>query len=496
MASASEFQHLNLLLVKRGTARLHGGGDQNPQTIANKQNRASHRDNIMYEACELQSYWTVVHEQRGQEGLPRLTQGIPLLLKIDDAIDIDSIRNKFNFELISEENDGYVIVASSDIELRQFKKIIDEFSQSIHGSTIAASIFEVVKEDNNTNRLDRILDESIRERWDAISSNDTLVVEITISCSGCEVPPKRPTKGVRMKEETYQRKLQEWQAQFNGVYINWDKLRLERMNDIERIFSEYNSEILDEFEDTTDCTIPDNFRIKVKLSGKALKDFAQNYPYIFEVADTEEIFSTNPNTPSMVNLYDIDNVLSPNQDSPTVCVIDSGIQENHFMISGAMKSNSFCFLPSQSITDTADYVHRGGHGTRVAGAILYGDNIPKYGTVQLETWIENARVLDQNCCMPATLLPDKLIKNIINKYHNQECPTKIFNHSINSIAPCKTKHMSAWAHEIDKLSHTKDVLFIQSIGNVRIKRDGEQPWSARPSCFGAYLSRLSRSANL
>jgi hypothetical protein len=52
-------------------------------------------------------------------------------------------------------------------------------------------------------------------------------------------------------------------------------------------------------------------------------------------------------------------------------MIDSGIQENHPLLANAIDHNySRSWVPSE-IDLTADLVSNGGHGTRVAGAILY-----------------------------------------------------------------------------------------------------------------------------
>ena len=48
----------------------------------------------------------------------------------------------------------------------------------------------------------------------------------------------------------------------------------------------------------------------------------------------------------------------PADDAPTVCVIDSGIQEGHRWLAPAIDSaTSRCFLPGVEPDDVADYVH-------------------------------------------------------------------------------------------------------------------------------------------
>ena len=115
-----------------------------------------------------------------------------------------------------------------------------------------------------------------------------------------------------------------------------------------------------------------------------------------------------------------------------------------------------------------DEVVNGGHGTRVAGAALFGESVPIGQTYEAAFWIQNARVLDQNIGMPRRLFPPALMEAVVARFHSGSQPTRIFNQSINARTPCRQRHMSAWAATIDRLSHDKDVLFVQSAGNILI----------------------------
>ena len=142
--------------------------------------------------------------------------------------------------------------------------------------------------------------------------------------------------------------------------------------------------------------------------------------------------------------------LPPPATAPTVCVIDSGIQEGHVLLEPAIdKTSSFSFLPDRPHSDVADFVRPGGHGTRVAGAVLYGETVVRSGEVPLELWIENARILDDDCRLPVELFPPAAMREVIEKFHLGPRGTRIFNHSINAASPCRTRHMSAWAAEMD-----------------------------------------------
>jgi hypothetical protein len=157
-------------------------------------------------------------------------------------------------------------------------------------------------------------------------------------------------------------------------------------------------------------------------------------------------------------------------------VIDSGIQEAHALIQPAIdQTTSYCFLPGKNSDEVSDYVAPGGHGTRVAGAVLYGENVAQNYTSQLPFWIQNARVLDEDNSMPVEMFPPEAVRAVVERFHQGPRQTRIFNHSINATAPCRTRYMSAWAAEIDLLCATYDVLFVQSSGNLPLTGTNPQP---------------------
>jgi len=64
-------------------------------------------------------------------------------------------------------------------------------------------------------------------------------------------------------------------------------------------------------------------------------------------------------------------------------------------------------LPGKPTTDVGDFVQPGGHGTRVSGAVLYGEEVAKNGAPKLPFWIQNARVLNEQNKMPEEVFPPK-----------------------------------------------------------------------------------------
>lgn len=128
MPGEHNFEHLPLLLRRQGRARLKGGGKSSPQTRANKNAREAHSASLTRSAHSLTTNWRQRKEQSQEERLPVIPQGIPILLQVDPILDLDVLRDKFAFEIVAEQEEGYVIVAAQDIELTPFLEMVNGFS--------------------------------------------------------------------------------------------------------------------------------------------------------------------------------------------------------------------------------------------------------------------------------------------------------------------------------------------------------------------------------
>ena len=263
--------------------------------------------------------------------------------------------------------------------------------------------------------------------------------------------------------------MKTWTDQRNDAYAAWDDLSESRYKEVKSFVDAYSGEVLNEFGTPhTEITLADSFSLRIRLKGKGLRDLVLNYPFLFEVVEPDDISLPQTLREAIARHSDMLTLVPPPPNAPTICVIDSGLQEQHYLLELAVdQASSCCFLPGVSETDIADYVRPGGHGTRVAGAILYGESVPREKSFSLMCWLQNARVLDNDCKMPERLFPPTLLQELVSRYHKGPRTTRIFNHSITASAPCRTRHMSAWAAEIDQLSHLCDVLFVVSTGNLR-----------------------------
>jgi hypothetical protein len=153
MPGEHNFEHLPLLLRYQGRARLRGGGTQSPQTRANKNARQAHSAALLTASQALSTNWQDRKAQRQIQALPIIPEGIPILLQVDPGLDLDVLRDKFAFEIVAEQEEGYVIVASEDIELAPFLEMVNGFAVQIHGSATIASVHRLFDDPDQIDRL-------------------------------------------------------------------------------------------------------------------------------------------------------------------------------------------------------------------------------------------------------------------------------------------------------------------------------------------------------
>lgn len=462
------FYHLSLPLIYRGRPKLNGRGQESEKTLKNLQNRKEHSEFLKGKTNSFMSYWKDNIKTREEEKLPPLPKGIPLLLEIDPHTDIDYLRSTFGFEIVSEHDDGYVIVACDDIDFKQFLKKIEGFANETWGTGNTAKIHDLHVDDSQEERLKRLLTEDLLQMWGKIEDQIEYIVDVGIECLGTITLPNPVERKDDETEIHYKQRLENYHRRMDEAYIAWDNLKMEREEALEKFVYDYQGEILSyiDGENLGHSDLPDSFTSRIKINGKGLRDLVYNFPFLFEVS-TPEILHNIKKLETEETGYEINfDIIPPDDISPAVCVIDSGIQEEHKLIDKAIdKPSSHCYLPG--VNDSGDHVPNGGHGTRVAGAVLYPSGIPRNGTYKMPCWLQNARVLDHNNSIPEELFPPNLLRSIIKKYHLESAKkTRLYNHSIASFYPCRLQHMSAWAAEIDNLSYEHDVLFLQAAGNI------------------------------
>jgi hypothetical protein len=401
---------------------------------------------------------------------------IPLFLRIDPGSELIESLKTFGIEIIGELENGFIIGASADTSISDLAAKIELFA--ISGNDNVAALWEIVS--GKSWRTEHILSPALLSAWPSIRDDDQFVIDVGIACLGILQIPIHPIKRREgyATEERYNDAVTRWQRKRDEIYEQWDNLSDERFLALTRLVEVYDGEILSSMiEGTKDSAsqLPDSFTCRIRINGKGLRDFVLNFPYLFDVAEVDEIEFTHSELAATTEEDSEPLVLeAPDMDAPRVCVIDSGIQERHPLLKDAVEQReSRSWI--NTVTDVADYVHQGGHGTRVAGAVLYPRDIPYSSTYKQTCWLQNARVLNEDNKMPINLFPPKVLKEITEHFHRGPAYTKVFNHSINSTSPCRLVHMSAWAASIDQLTWENDLLFILSVGNIQKYGDVIKP---------------------
>ncbi len=407
----------------------------------------------------------VRHGEQLRESIEKIkatSQGataLSLFLQIDpQVIAVEHLR-RFDIEVVAELEDGFILGSSADADLSTLKSKIERFLKGQQKNIAGFWSIDVGKQW----KLEHILSPYLHDNWPRIIRRQLVTVDVGIACVGTWELPEKPRHDPGQDKENYQRKLDRWNTKCGKVFLEWDQLYMQREALFADMVAVHGGEILSELNEPE--VLPDSFVVRVRITGKGLSDLVHNFPFIFDVRELEDV------------RFDMDALadymptgmappLPPDVDAPRVCIIDSGVQEAHPLIAPAIDSASSYSCVDRP-TDTADYVAQGGHGTKVAGLVLYHDAIPYQGQKRLGSWIQNVRVLDDSNHLPANVSMAETLLSVVTQHGNSAVKTRIFNHSINSVSVSQGQnHMSVWAATMDGLSWNHDALFVVSAGNV------------------------------
>ncbi len=448
-----EFPHLQLRSEIDGLYKSRRGQGRriSATTRANLDNRQAHGAALISNVERLVANWRQYVATKAELQSPDFPypEIIPVFLQVDpNTFDVESLKG-FGIEIISEEDSGFIIGAASQ-DFDSLRNKIERFINEASRSNKAAELWQI--NDGIQWRVDQILSQELQEKWESIEEDQSYVIDVGIACyvKIADQPEKKDDE----TDEHFQRRYDRWIEKMRNQETTRDDMARDRQDKLERLVRSYNGEFISGYID-----FEDSFNTRIKISGKGLKDIVFNYPFIFEIIeyDPYTLAETENGEATEVN----PELVAPHNDAPTVCVIDSGIQEGHRLLAPAMAPGSMSFIPAD--TGTADSVVNGGHGTRVAGAILYPGAIPRTGQYQLPFFIQNARVLSGPIgVLSEALFPPRLMTQIVSQFGE----TRVFNLSINSHVACRTVHMSQWAATIDKLMFERNILFVTSAGNL------------------------------
>ncbi len=439
-----QFPHLKFIQKIEGKPRFTGGGPQHPQTEANKADRRGHSLRLQQCTNANKTDWENSFHNRENQNLASIDETIiPIFIQLNPAIiNAEFNLESFGIEIISEEEGGFIIGASID-NFRALEEKINGFIASKRSTGNIANFWQIFDGNRDEWKPKHILSEELYAKWNEIQDDEIYDLEVSIAFDKpIEKAPEPGVRGYKKKIENYRHKLEER-----------DDLLMQRESNFAAFINHYG-QIKSEL-----VQLDDSFGCEVSITGKGLKDLVVNYQFVFEVVEIEQIAGIDSGYESLPD-REIE-LIAPEVNAVEVGIIDSGIMEGNKYINPAIKpQNSRSYVIGDN--STADHVIRGGHGTKVAGAVLYPAGVSSISSsFQLPCFVRNLRVLDADNLLKHKF-PAELMQQIVDD--NKDC--KLFNLSISSNAPFRKTHMSIWATVIDNLIHEKDVLFVISAGNI------------------------------
>lgn len=456
-------------------------------TLQNEKNRKGHGSYLQGQTNKLLQRWEEIRSLRKEAGLETPNEiDIPVFLRIDTgSFKFESLAN-WGINVLSEEEDGYILGASSD-NFEQFQKNINEFlaAKGTYRDT-AAKIWEVITDDSW--RSAQLIKGDLKEVWDNLDNNQLYLIELGVSCYLPNLK-KYPQEQDFDDAKKHEVKLREYHEHVENLAVERDEMQIKRENEIEHYAKIYGAKIEQIWDNQTDAIY-----FKILIKGQGLRDIVITYPFLYEIK-LDSGFKVEDDNPGDFSEYQLD-LQAPAENAGRVCVVDSGIQEGHLLLSPAIDSYS----SKSYVTDdksVADHVKISGHGTKVAGRILYPNIIPQNGQYTLQSIIQNARILDKHNRISNEQFGPSLMEQIVKDFPD----TKIFNLSVSQDEAYNGTHMSSLAGSIDKLMHEEDVLFIIASGNLdsdceEARRLGVLQHIARGKNFPEYLTDpLCRIAN-
>src|SRR5580658_4046258 len=105
-----------------------------------------------------------------------------------------------------------------------------------------------------------------------------------------------------MTDGDWAKREAEWSRARADAYISWDAVKQDRETEVEGFATHYEAEIIHLVDGAPfdAAVLPDSFTVRIRITGKGLRDFVFNYPYIFEVVEPEH--SALPQNPAVAAL--------------------------------------------------------------------------------------------------------------------------------------------------------------------------------------------------
>ncbi len=214
-------------------------------------------------------------------------------------------------------------------------------------------------------------------------------------------------------------------------------------------------------------------RAVIKCTGEIFQELVEGKKWQNKVVyfDERPKFETFHQTLKNFQIQNLGEFISPPQDAPMVCVVDSGVTIGNPFLKPVVREDLIrSYLNAESNQDNP--YDECGHGSGVASLIsYYALNLYPKSENKGKIWIASARILDKNNEIEDERLFSKILAEIVHDFDLLNI--KIFNLSLQFTnrkwheEAKRTVPRNSWiARTIDNLSRKYDVIFVTITGNI------------------------------
>ncbi|XZF60565.1 MAG: S8 family peptidase [Gloeotrichia echinulata DVL01] len=413
----SQFEHLKLprIINIELPRRSHGGG------VGGK------RADFIEHGKHLLDQLSGLSESTKQKSNPfRLNPKLIFKIKATKKLS-DELVNQTGLDILAFEPDKAIVVFSSDLELKEFRKRLENYSQITEGPEYSylGAIDELVPLERE-DRIGRLL----------------------------ELKPLQPGELAALDLE---------------LWHTGDRKEMQKyLDDITEVLESLSS-------DTAPMRMSDSY-VGDYLCIARIKVTHEVLELLLEVEIVKEI--DRPPQPAFERTADynlpissLPEVIPPPEENCGILVIDSGVQSGHPLIAPVLgEADVFPDPGHQLIKGGAEDVN--GHGTSVAGIAIYGDveNCIKKLSFDPTVWLFSARVTNEKCQYDEDLLVETQLDQAIHAFVDQYPNCKVINISLGNAEQIYMDGMKQFrlAAKIDEIAYQyqhKNIIFVISAGN-------------------------------
>jgi len=144
----------------------------------------------------------------------------------------------------------------------------------------------------------------------------------------------------------------------------------------------------------------------------------------------------------------VEQLTLPADDAPSVCILDTGVNEGHPLLSAATKG-THSYLPVWGTDD------RDGHGTSMAGLVLYGDLTEILATTMPFShthWLESVKIIPNAGELHENHLYGAITQESIARVEIDDLSQRIYCMAVSATKDRGRGRPSSWSAAIDEIT--------------------------------------------